>query len=213
MTRLREVSAQLPAGVVQRLVERAAGRLRGAPRARRWARPSIASATSTRRWCGVSSSSIALRTSCSSSLCSASCVRPETGGRERAPRLVGDGQLASLPGAAAHLHGGLVEGELVRPGREPAQPAEVVEPCEDAEQRVGGGLLRDVVEVVAQRAEAQPGAAPPRSGRRGGGAHGAARRPRHGPRRRRGGCSATRATPGRVVDDPRSEPVAPRGPR
>ena len=71
----------------------------------------------------------------------------ETHAREEVPPVLLHRHLALLPGAPAQLHGRLVERELVRPGREPAQPAEVVEAPEHAHQRVVGCLESDVVEL------------------------------------------------------------------
>jgi hypothetical protein len=70
-------------------------------------------------------------------------------GRERAPRVVREWDLAPLPRALAQLHCGLEEGELVGPGREAARAAKVVEPSEDADEGVVGRLLGEIVEIVA----------------------------------------------------------------
>ena len=56
--------------------------------------------------------------------------------------------LPSLPGALPQLHRRLEQRELVHPGREPARAAKVVEAREDADERVVGGLIGDVAEVV-----------------------------------------------------------------
>jgi hypothetical protein len=58
----------------------------------------------------------------------------------------------------------MVDGELVGPGGEPREPAEVVETPEHGEQRVGGGLLRDVVEIPAKVRVRRPPAAGLESG-------------------------------------------------
>ena len=73
----------------------------------------------------------------------------EAGARDEVPPVLLHRHLALLPGAPAQLHGCLVERELVGPGREPAEPAEVVEPPEHAHQRVVCGLEGDVVELAA----------------------------------------------------------------
>ena len=68
---------------------------------------------------------------------------------DRAPVFSLEWDLASLPGAAAELDRGFEQGELVRPGREPALAAEVVELGEDGQQRVVGALLGEVLAIAA----------------------------------------------------------------
>jgi hypothetical protein len=68
---------------------------------------------------------------------------------EQAPRLRLERYLPPLPGALTQLDRGLEQRELVDPGREAAGAAKVVEPSEHADERVVGGLVGDVVEVVA----------------------------------------------------------------
>ena len=72
----------------------------------------------------------------------------EAGAREERPALGLERYLAPLPRALAQLHCSLEQGELVDPRREPAFALEVVEPSEDAHQRVVGRLEREVVQLV-----------------------------------------------------------------
>jgi hypothetical protein len=84
---------------------------------------------------------------------------------EQAPRLRLERYLPPLPGALTQLDRGLEQRELVDPGREAAGAAKVVEPSEHADERVVGGLVGDVVEVVAaqvRKRRAAPGALEPR---------------------------------------------------
>ena len=69
---------------------------------------------------------------------------------EPLPRVVLERDLAALPGAAARLHSGFEQHELVRPGREAAGAAERVELGEDRRQGVVRRLRREVVDLVAR---------------------------------------------------------------
>jgi hypothetical protein len=75
-------------------------------------------------------------------------VRPCVAGN-RLPSLGLDRDLAAQPAALAHRDAGLVEGELPRPGREPALAAVVVQAFENGHERVVGRLGREVVEALA----------------------------------------------------------------
>ena len=68
-------------------------------------------------------------------------VRCAAGAREHAPCLRLERQLAALPRALAQLDGCLEQRELVDPGREPARAAIVVEPRQHAHERVVRGLV------------------------------------------------------------------------
>src|SRR4029079_19762715 len=120
----RQMAAQAATGVVQGLVERAAGRLqplrehvdgdvveRERAQARRLVRGERRPDPGANRAEHLAPLRLVLR------------KRP--GARENAPRLVLDGDLAALPGSASDLHRCLVEGELVGPGGE-AAPAPIV---------------------------------------------------------------------------------------
>ena len=158
MARFLEVTAQLAAGVVQRLVERAAGGLfpvgehvdRDLVERQRNEHGPLTRGQSL----GDADPDRAEQLALLRRVC-----RPGGGAREHAPRLVLDGHLPPLPRAPAHLHRGLVERELVGPGREPREAAELVEASEDREEGVVRGLLGDVVEVPAKvRMRAAPAA-------------------------------------------------------
>src|SRR3954454_10215488 len=75
------------------------------------------------------------------------------------PALLVDLDLASAPRAAASLHARLEQRELVGPGREAAGAAEVVELGEHGHQRVVGRLHGEVVVVDPPAAELEPGRA------------------------------------------------------
>lgn len=62
---------------------------------------------------------------------------------------LGERDLVVVPRAAPELDGGLQQRKLVCPGREAALSAETVETRQHGDDRVGGGLMRDVVEVFA----------------------------------------------------------------
>jgi hypothetical protein len=55
----------------------------------------------------------------------------------------------AVPGVARHLAGDLEDDELVRPGGEAAEPAEVVEAPEDVHERIVGRLLGEILELGA----------------------------------------------------------------
>jgi hypothetical protein len=57
--------------------------------------------------------------------------------------------LTPLPRPLAELHGRLEQGELVHPGREAARATEVVEPRENAHERIVRGLERDLAQFVS----------------------------------------------------------------
>ena len=61
-----------------------------------------------------------------------------------------------LPGVARDLAGDLEDRELVGPGREAAEPPEVVELGQDVHHRVVRALLRDVVELRARERVSRP---------------------------------------------------------
>src|SRR5947209_8130325 len=65
------------------------------------------------------------------------------------PRLRLERDLASLPGSLAHVGGGFVERELVRPGREAAVATEVAQLAQDRDERVVRALLGQIVVVTA----------------------------------------------------------------
>ena len=64
------------------------------------------------------------------------------------PPVVVQRDLAPVPWPAAHLRGGLEERELVGPRRKPAVAAKAVQLVEDREERVGSGLHREIVELA-----------------------------------------------------------------
>ena len=82
----------------------------------------------TRRWWGVSASSIARRTAEARSAASAWLAGDGPRSVELGDlHVVLELDLAVLPGVAAHFRGGLEDGELVGPGGESAPPLERVE--------------------------------------------------------------------------------------
>src|SRR4029453_16576601 len=91
-------------------------------------------------------------------------VRLVSWAREDAPRILLDRELSPLPCTTTHGDRGMVDRELVGPGGEAREPTEVVETPEHGEQRVGGGLLRDVLEIPAQVRVRRPPAAGLESG-------------------------------------------------
>jgi hypothetical protein len=64
------------------------------------------------------------------------------------PGLSAERDPATLPGALADLGGGLVQRELIRPRREPALAAKLIELAEDRYQRVIGALVCEVLEIA-----------------------------------------------------------------
>ena len=70
---------------------------------------------------------------------------------ELGPRLRLEWQLASLPGAPPHPRRRVQQRELVRPGREAALAAKVVEAAKHRHRRVVRSLLRELVELAAAR--------------------------------------------------------------
>src|SRR6266536_3166808 len=76
-------------------------------------------------------------------------IGQESGAREQAPALWLERHFPPLPGTFSQLDGRFEQGELVCPGREATQAAEVVETPQYAHQRVVRGFGRDVFELVA----------------------------------------------------------------
>ena len=112
--------------------------------------PLSASAAKTSRWCGVSAGLHRRRDRAQQLGVLDRLLSARRAVGEPPPRLVLERDLAALPGAAARLHPGLEQHELVRPGREPAGAAERVELGEDRGQRVVGRLRREVVDLVPE---------------------------------------------------------------
>ena len=129
--------AQLAAGVVQGLVERAAG---GASRSARTSigTPLSASATSTSRWWAVSAVAIASRSAREQlgALDVARAGRPGVG--EAGPASGSSGTSRPCQARRRSFTPGLEQGELVGPGREAAVAAEVVELGQHGDERVVG---------------------------------------------------------------------------
>ena len=121
---------------------------------RRSARTSIGTplrvtATSTSRWRGLRLRSISSRSAANSSRVLGPALGRGAAVGECRPGLLGDRDLAALPGPAADLDARLQQGELVGPGGEAAFAAEVVELAQHRHQRVVGALLGEVLVVVA----------------------------------------------------------------
>lgn len=110
--------------------------------------PSIASATSTCRWCGVSASPMEAEISrrSSGSLGVRRGTRRVVG--EPGPAIGVEHHLALLPGALAQPYGGLEQRELVRPGGEATDSAKLVELGQHGHDGIIGRLHRDVIEVL-----------------------------------------------------------------
>src|SRR5438094_3678004 len=81
-------------------------------------------------------------------------IRCEPDARKQVPGIGFERDLAALPGTLAQLDGRFEQGKLVYPGREAAFAAKVVEVREDADQRVAGGLVRDLLKLVTQVGQA-----------------------------------------------------------
>ena len=120
---------------------------RAAPRARRSGTSLSVIATSTSRWCGVSSS-LDRRPQRSEQL--APSRRPRRvppSGRRSAPSVAVERTWRSCQSRRRVLDAGLEQGELVGPGGEAAGAAEVVELREHGHERVVGALVGQVVGV------------------------------------------------------------------
>src|SRR5439155_10311190 len=81
-------------------------------------------------------------------------IRCEPDARKQVPGIGFERDLAALPGALAQLDGRFEHSELVHPSREAALAAKVVEVPEDADQRVAGGLVRDLLKLLTQVGQA-----------------------------------------------------------
>ena len=108
-------------------------------------------ATSTSRWCGVSSLDGAAQR-CEQLAGLRVRGGPGGGGRDQLPALGVKRDLAAVPGPAPCLHAGLEQGELVRPGGEAAGAAVVAELRQDRHERVVGALLCEVRGVRSRTA-------------------------------------------------------------
>ena len=106
---------------------------------------------------------------------------PRARRRRAAPRVVLERDLAALPGTAASLHSGFEQDELVRPGREPAGAAERVELGEDRGQGVVGRLVARSSTSSRDRRASSSGRRRARDGHRGPAARAVRRAPRLGP--------------------------------
>lgn len=107
--------------------------------------PPTTIATKTRRWCGVSSSSITRRTSArmpAASACRCGSTPSRSGSRSTA-------QCRARPAGCAELARHLQNDEPIGPRDEAALAAELGQLREDGEHRIAGGLVCDVGELLA----------------------------------------------------------------
>src|SRR4051812_46540898 len=143
---LLEMHAQLPAGVVERLVEGAAGRVQ--PLGEDVDRHAIESRGHEHGALVLGEllvDRLAQRLDQRAGL--AAQIGTGIGGRQRFEAVLRHWQLTALPRTAPEPHADLEQCELVRPGREAAVATESVELVQDRDQSVIGALIGEIIGV------------------------------------------------------------------